>query len=34
MQVLLAVLVGALYAGGIYLMLRRSLVKQIGRAHV
>lgn len=29
MQVLLAVLVGALYAGGIYLMLRRSLVKLI-----
>jgi multicomponent Na+:H+ antiporter subunit C len=29
MEILLAVVIGALYAGGIYMMLRRSLVKLI-----
>jgi multicomponent Na+:H+ antiporter subunit C len=29
MEILLAIVVGALYAGGIYMMLRRSLVKLI-----
>jgi len=29
MEVLLAIVIGALYAGGIYMMLRRSLVKLI-----
>lgn len=29
MEVLLALLIGALYAGGVYLMLRRSLVKLV-----
>lgn len=29
MEILLAIVIGALYAGGIYMMLRRSLVKLI-----